>query len=257
MHKRSLKRVLVGAVVAQALAFVGAAAFADSVVIRGNNAVPPKAYEEGGEAKGFAVDAAKAVLEDAGYTVSVELTAFADAMKNVVSQGGVVTGIFKTTEREKAYLFTNNEVIADEVFIVTKVGKEFPFSTAKDLAGKKIGYTKGASFGDEFAQAKKDGLFTSVEDTDPAERVKTLMAGGVDAIIINPGLGALALAAEKAGVDLAELSALPEPLAMLPNYIAVAKETPGAAELIAKMDASIAKLRADGTLDTINAKYAQ
>ena len=53
---------------------------ADSIVLYGNVQQPPKAWLDGETPKGFAVEAAVAVLKRAGYDVTMTLLPFARAI---------------------------------------------------------------------------------------------------------------------------------------------------------------------------------
>lgn len=224
---------------------------AETVTLRGNNNVAPKAWQEGSTPRGYAVDAAVAVLREAGLQPEVKLAPFAQAMELALTDGGVVTGVFHTKERAEKYLFSSN-LVDDTVLVVVKKGKEFKLDTAADLAGKRVGYQEGARFGQEFEDAVKS--FTSVTDNDPKVRLKRLLDGELDAAIINPGLGALAMNSKAAGLEMREFSALPTPIALLPNYMVMAKG-PANEATMARINAAIKKLSADGTLQKIRANY--
>jgi len=229
----------------------GGAAQADTLTLRGNANVPPKSWLEGDQPKGYAMDAAKAVLEKAGFTVTMEMGPFAKMMEAALDQGGVVTGVFHTADRAQKYHFSE-PMVDDLVLVVVRRGREFPLNSAADLAGKRVGFQQGARFGQEFEDALPK--LTAVTDNDPKQRLQRLMDGEVDAIIMNPGLGAVARNAAAVGIPMKELSALPTPIAMLPNHLVMAR-TPENAATMARIDEAIRTLRSDGTLARIQAGY--
>jgi polar amino acid transport system substrate-binding protein len=226
---------------------------ADSIVLYGNVQQPPKAWLDGETPKGFAVEAAVAVLKRAGYDVTVTLLPFARAMQKT-TEGGVMTGVFLSAERAKVYDYSTPLVNEDVVVAVAK-GKEFPFERAADLAGKKIGLQDTFFYGDEFAAAAPQ--LTLDNDSSPSLRAKKLSAGRVDAALFNPGKTAVANSAKEAGLSSDDLTVLPKPLAKLGNYLIVGKGVAGGSETLARINKAIAAANEDGTLAKIMAKYEQ
>jgi polar amino acid transport system substrate-binding protein len=245
-------KIVTVAVIAAAILSVSPAR-ADSIVLYGNSQQSPKAWLDGETPKGFAVEAAVAVLKRAGYDVTVSLLPFARAMQKT-TEGGVMTGVFLSAERAKIYDYSMPLVSEDVVVAVAK-GKEFSFEKAADLAGKKIGLQDTFFYGDEFAAAAPK--LTLDNDSSPSLRAKKLSAGRVDAALFNPGKTAVANSAKEAGLAADDLTVLPKPLAKLGNYLIVGKSVAGGAETLARINKSIASATEDGTLAKIMAKYEQ
>jgi polar amino acid transport system substrate-binding protein len=224
---------------------------AEDMLIVANRAVPPKSWQDGETPRGFAVDVAKEVLEKAGFTPKVELYPFQRALELVKSDKAVLTGTFFTKERTDILVFSE-PMFQDEVLLVVQKGKEFPFNGAADLAGKRIGHQDGTIYGPLFTAAM--GTFTPDTDNDPAARIKKLVSGRVDAIILNPGFGAVRYHASRAGIDVSELSVLPTPVDRPTIHMALAK-TPENEAKMAKINEAIKDLRASGRIDEIVKSY--
>jgi polar amino acid transport system substrate-binding protein len=226
---------------------------ADSITLYGNSEQPPKAWLDDGTAKGFVVEAALEVLNRAGYSVDVKLLPFARAMQEVTT-GGVLTGVFYSSERAKLYYYST-PLVYDEVVVVVAKGKEFPFEKAADLAGKRVGLQNGFFYGDDFASVLPN--LTVDSDASPVVRMKKLSAGRIDVALINPARAAFATSIKEAGLSPDEFVVLPKPMAKLANYLIVGKQVAGGSETLARINKAIAEAETDGTLTKIMAKYSQ
>lgn len=228
---------------------------AETLILLGNQAVPPKAYlDKGGAPRGFAVDAAVTAIHRAGFDVEVRLYPFQRALE-LARQGYpyLATGIFRTPEREEIYDYSV-PLVDDLVLLVTLKGKEFTFEEFEDLKGKRIAYQQGARYGADFEAILPD--LTTETDNDPVGRLRKLAGGRVDAIVVNPGRAALVASCLKAGMMVEDFSILPRPVASLPNHLIIAKR-PGTenAEILRRIDKAIGELRSEGVLDAIMSAY--
>jgi len=246
---RLLRWVLLGLSLGLAFALPAAA---EPVVLVGNSAVPPKAWLDGDRPRGFAVDAAVAALRRAGLEPEVRLFPLARAIEMAKGGGVIITGLYRTPERERIFDFSL-PLVDDEVLVVTRKGEEFDFRSAADLLGRRVAYQQGASYGAEFAAvAPQLGAET---DNAPSQRLMKLAAGRLDAALINPGRAALVFHLRQTGLDPDMFSVLPVPLVRQANHIAIAKGRDPGGALMARIDAAIAALRAEGALDAIMHEY--
>lgn len=214
------------AVLLAALLAAAPPAHASDILIVGNEAKVPKIYKENGQAKGILIEIVRAVdRELEGHAFTYQLFPWARAY-NMAEQGKAgIIGLSMTAQRLE--IFDYSDVLYfDEVIVVVKRGKEFPFAGVGDLRGKVVGIGRRGTFGGEFDQAAKAGLFKVEEDDGDVPRLKKLLAGRIDCALISPGPYALnqvvsgdrdLLVARDAFV------ALPQPLARDPNYLGFAK----------------------------------
>ncbi len=208
-----------------------------------NAAFPPYEYKEGEEFCGIDVEIATAVAEELGTTLEVADMEF-DSIITAVQQGEVsfgMAGMTVTDERKEEVNFTSSYATGVQVVIVTE---DSAIATLDDLAGKKIGtqlgttgdmYSKG-DYGEENVTSYGKG----------ADAVIALKGGDVDAVIID-NEPAKAFVAENEGLKILETEYAVEDYA-----IAVAKDN---ATLLSDLNKALEKLTADGTIDTIIAKY--
>jgi polar amino acid transport system substrate-binding protein len=234
------RKILIAAsLIILGLAGPAGAQVGEPVLLVANKNVPPKSWLDGETARGFAVDASREILTKAGFKVTVEMLPFQRALELTKNGQSILTGTFYTEERT-SFLYFSDPMFIDNVLLVVKKGQEFPFSGAKDLAGKRIGHQDGTIYGPLFTAAL--GTFTADTDNDPAARLKKLMSGRLDAVIMNPGLGAVKMHAKTAGIDLAQLSVLPVPIDQPTIHMALAKTPENEAKLV-RINKAIAELR--------------
>lgn len=226
---------------------------ADPVKLFANDAVPPKAWRDGAQTQGYVVDATREAFRRAGVDLALEAAPFKRAYAQGEAGEGWLTGIFKTPEREKIFLFSE-PVGTDEVIMVTARGKEFAFDKPEDLKGKRIGFQDGASYGSFFIEAQKH--FQGDPDSNPRQRLQKLLAGRLDAAMINPGEAALAYHMKALGEPMDKVAVLPKRVAVEPNYIVVARsQAEAAAPVLEKINVALKAMAADGTLEKIMDSY--
>lgn len=205
-------------------------------------------WNDKGTTKGVAVDLAKAIGAKAGYSVSVETCPWTRCQQIAETEGAFIVGFSKNDERLKKFTYTDS-YMDDEVVIVVRKGKEFPFAKDEDLKGKVIGAQLGSSFGPRFEKLK--GIMKVDSDSADVLRMKKLHAGRIDGGIFSLGKIGAVFSAKEAGIDPDEVVVLPEPIARDPNFMATGVSTAKNKEIIEKLNAAIKALKADGTLSKI------
>jgi ABC-type amino acid transport substrate-binding protein len=203
-----------------------ASAWATDIDVFGSDYSIPKAYVQNGENKGLLVDILRYVDERLpNHQFTIKLAPWSRAYKNAVDGEGGIVGISKTAERE--VLFDYSEpVYTDTVMIVVLAGKAFDFKGIADLHGKTIGIGRRGSYGDDFDNALKAGLFRLEEDSGPANRLRKLLAGRMDGGLFNGGVAGFQQVLQEDRELYAQrdkFEVLPVPLKSDPNYLAFAK----------------------------------
>lgn len=203
------------------LLFCGAAQPQELLIV-GNNYSVPKIYSEAEEPRGMLVDIlryADSAMPRHRFTLHLYPWARAYRMAER-GQAGIV-GLSWTAERQQIFDYSE-PLFYDEVLVVVRHGEEFAFGGIDDLAGRRVGIGAGGSFGEEFEQARQRGLFEVDEDNGPVSRLKKLLAGRIDAALINPGLAGLkrAIAQDPQLVEHADdIRTLPQPLKRDANHL--------------------------------------
>mgnify|MGYP000698131782 CR=1 FL=1 len=210
-----------------------------------NATFPP--YEmttDAGDIEGIDVETAQAIADKLGLELQIDDMDF-DAALTAVQQGKcdlVLAGL--TYNEERAQLMTFSDSYAQGVqAIIVKDGSDI--ATADDLANAgMIGTQRGTTgylyctddFGEDHVAAYDSG----------AAAVQALLNGQVDAVVIDK-MPAETFAAENDGLKVLDTAYTTE------DYCAaVAKDNEA---LVKEVNAVLAELKADGTLDQIVAKY--
>lgn len=216
---------------------------AETLKMGTNAAFPPYEYKEGETFVGIDVEIADAIAKELGLTLEVVDMEF-DSIIPAVQKGEVnfgMAGMTVNDERKLEVDFSSSYATGVQVVIVPE---DSDIASLDDLADKKIGTQLGTT-GDMYS--KDDyGEENVTSYGKGADAVIALKGGDVDAVIID-NEPAKAFVAENEGLKILETEYAVEDYA-----IAVAKDN---TELLDKINAALEKLTADGTIDTIIAKY--
>ena len=198
-----------------------------------------------GEYDGIDMAIAKKIGEDNGVDVKMESMEF-DSLLVALQNGqidAVIAGMTVTDERKEAVDFTTPYYTATQVMIVKE---DSAIATAADMADKKIAVVQGytgetcvSELGYPYEAFKKG-----------TECVMELVNGKCDVVVIDSATAAKYVA-DNAGLKIVEDN---NAFASEEYAIAVAK---GNTELLNKLNASIEKLLADGTIATLAVQYSE
>ena len=222
------------------------AALADTLVVATNPEFPPFEYVEGEEIVGIDMDIAAEIAKDLGWELEKESMEFASIV-NAVKSGQATVGIAGMTindERKLNVDFSEPYYNAKQAVIVNVKGTVTDADTLKDkIIGVQLGTT-----GDSAAEG-----YTAVDNVmrfpKALDAVMELAGGKLDAVIID----------KPVAEQLVKAMNNPE-LMILDNVpfedeffgIAIAK---GNEELLASINATLARINEDGTMAAILAKY--
>ena len=225
--------------------FVGCGAKEDNVLTMGTNAAfpPYEAVDDNGNFIGIDVEIAQALADKLGMTLEIKDMEF-DSLITACAGGSVdivLAGLTVTDERKESVNFSDTYATGIQVIIV-KEGSAI--ATYEDLEGKMIGVQSGTTgdiyctdeFGQDHVKQFQNGALA----------VEALKNGQVDCVIID-NEPAKAFVAANAGLKILEAEYAVEDYA-----IAIAKEN---TELLEKINAAMAELKADGKIDAIINKY--
>ena len=229
---------------------VSAQAPAAKVYVVGTDAAyaPFESQNEKGEIVGFDIDVVKAVAAKAGIEVKFVNTPW-EGIFNTLAQGDrdfLVSSITITDERKQTMDFSSPYFDAQQLMAVKKDSKIAKFDDLKKL---KVGVQTGTT-GDEVVtklQGKESTNVKRFESTPLA--LKELEAGGVDAVVADNGV-VVHYVANNAGSNFKTIA--DSSFAAEQYGLAVKK---GNADLLAKLNKGLTEVKADGTYNTIYAKY--
>ncbi len=209
-----------------------------------NAAFPP--YEmttDDGKLEGIDIEVAGAIAEKLGLELQVDDMDF-DAALLAAQQGKsdiVMAGVSVTEERQKVMEFSDSYATGVQVIIV-KEGSDI--QSVEDLEGKMIGTQRGTTgnlyctddYGEDHITSYDNGLTA----------VQALNNGQVDCVVIDKE-PATAFVGANPGLVILDTEYTSEDYA-----IGMAK---GNTALLDAVNAALAELQADGTVDAIVAKY--
>ena len=216
-----------------------------TLVMATNAEFPPYEYHDGSDDQIVGIDAeiAAAIADKLGYTLEIEDIAFDSVIPEVTSGKADfgMAGMTITEERKKSVNFSDSYATAVQVVIVPE---DSDITSIDDLSGKIIGVQSGTTgdlyatddFGDENVERYNKGM----------EAVQALSQGKIDAVIID-NEPAKVFVQETEGLKILDSAYAEEQYA-----IAIALDN---TELLSEVNAALAELKADGTIDSIVSKY--
>lgn len=215
---------------------------------------PPFEFMQDGKAVGIDVDVATEVFKRLGLTVEFDFLNWKRAWSYV--EEGQVEAVVSTSRKDerKPFLIYPQEDMwtSSYVFFVNKDKKAPALGGYEDVKAKglTVGTIRGNSYNEDFWAA---GLKTE-EATDLETSLKKLAGGRIDLVIADKTVGLytakmLGIRNQIAVYDTVLFSkGYPMPFASKSDY-------PGLADIAARYEAELKKLKADGTYDKIFAKW--
>ena len=222
------------------------AAQAQTVRVAHDQRFPPFAEVKDGKSEGLAVDILNAAAQRAGITIVYVPVPFAEMQKTL--EDGRADAVFPLAinpERRQSFDFTAPLVITGGALFV-RVPQPTP-DGLNALAGKTLVTPRTGPLAGFIQKTAPDVKLIVNADYD--QSFAQLLAGEADAAALNFQVGRKLAATMHAGKV-----TLPDKLFLeLPLALAVRKGQ--SADLLAKLDRGVAAIRADGTWQTINARW--
>ena len=208
---------------------------------------PPFMYAQGEGAAGLYPALIREAFRRMGVAVDVAAMPWKRALAGIDAGENGVGGIYQNAERLKHYDYS--EKLFDEVLVVyTPSSQTFPFTGIDSLKGKRVGVIRGWSYGDDFDAAVKAGTIITEEVQGDAQNFSKLSSGRLDAVIAISESAAAAIAS--GGIS-GRVTALEPPFASNAAYLAFAKPLNngpvGKGDMLARFNAALASMRADGS----------
>ena len=206
-----------------------------------NATFPPYEFYQGSRIVGIDADMVREIAKRNNLELVIEDMAF-DSVIAAVQTGKAdvaASGITVTEDRKKQIDFTTSYVKADQVIIMRKGDA---IAGPEDLKGKRIGVQHGTT-GDLYVT---ENLQEPERFQDGALAVASLVTGKIHAVVLDSAPAEEHVARNK-GICILPTALVSEEYAM-----AISKSRP---ELLAMFNRTMAEMKADGTMDTIWARY--
>ncbi len=221
----------------------GSGTATEGVLVMATNAeFPPYEYHDGDTIVGIDADIAAAIAEKIGCTLEIEDIAFDSIIPEVTSGKADMglAGMTVTEDRKQSVDFSDSYASSSQVVIVPE---DSGISSLDDLGEDAIIGVQSGTTGDIYCSDD----FANVERYNKGmEAVQALTQGKIDAVVIDIE-PAKVFVAETTGLTILDESYTDE------EYAAAIRK--GNTVLLDKVNAALAELKSDGTLDAIVAKY--
>lgn len=208
---------------------------------------PPFNFQdENGQLTGFEVDLANALAEELGVKAEFQPTKWDGILAALESKrlDVVINQVTISEERKQKYDFSTPYTLSG-IQALTRKADADSIKSAADLAGKKVGVGLGTNY-EQWLKENVPQADIRTYDDDPT-KFQDLNVGRIDVILVDR-LAAFEMV-EKTGDRLAVAG---DAFSRQESGIALRKGNP---QLLATIDAAIAKLRADGTLKQLSEKW--
>lgn len=220
----------------------------NTLVMATNATFPPYEYVEGDEIIGIDAEIAQAIADDLGMELQIDDMDF-DSIVPAVQTGKAdigIAGMTDTEDRRKNVNFSDSYATGVQVIIVTE---DSDIADPDDLEGKLIGVQQGTTGHIYCSDTPENGGYGAenvMAYPNGASAVEALKTGKVDCVVID-NEPAKAFVAANEGLKILDTEFVAEDYA-----IAIAKDNE---ELLEQVNATLAKLKEDGTLQAIIDKY--
>lgn len=161
----------------------------------------------------------------------------------------IVSGIYKTEEREKSFLYTD-AFFKEKLVVYSLKESNIEFSTIQDFKNKSIGINMGWVISSEFENLKKNNFFKVQAAKHSEDNFKKLEHKRIDYFIADEINGDYTLMKLKIAGKFKKHST---PLITNDSYMAISKKFPNAEGVIESINTSIKSLKNDKIIEkTIN-----
>ncbi|MCL7464871.1 ABC transporter substrate-binding protein [Phaeovulum sp. NW3] len=197
---------------------------------------------------GVMVDIIRAIGEDQGFKPEVEATQWSALIPSLTSGkiDIIAAAMYATEERAKVVTFTDTVYTYGEGLFV-KSDDAGSYKSLDDLAGKTAGVQVGTAYVEPL---KVSGKFADVKVYDTiADIMRDVALGRIDV-----GFGDRPIVAYQLSQSASDVRLVPEYESQVTGNVAIAVRQDDA-DLLAKINAGLANIKASGKLDEIIAKW--
>lgn len=226
----------------------GTVAKADPLVISTGEYAPftGEALPEGGLVNGLV----SRIAQQAGVEITFEYLPWKRGLQ-LARQGKKAASSYWANLDDQSNLVPVGPVSADEIVLFYRKDKPIPeFASHAEIKDITIGATLGYSYFPAFWDASENGAYKVQTAKDDIANFKKLVAGRIDAFIINRSVGWTMLNEQFTEEQRAALTTLKAPLATTEGFLQVSTLADGGEELAQKLQAAFDAMQASGALDT-------
>ncbi|MBE9609245.1 substrate-binding periplasmic protein [Chitinilyticum piscinae] len=168
------------------MALPGTPTRAEDLVIYGDVAYRPVSWLENGENRGLAVALVEHVRQSTGLELRLVLQPWKRSYQAALAGEGGIIGLSLTRERQQ--LFDYSPLIYDsQILVVTRRERPACDKGPASLRGRKVAGHLGVSYGENIDAAIRAGDISMTRDGSLEVRVRNLLAGNIDCILMSSG----------------------------------------------------------------------
>ncbi|APW42139.1 substrate-binding periplasmic protein [Rhodoferax saidenbachensis] len=189
------------------------------------------------------------------------ITASVDWVPNNRAIAGVMAGYFDgsfgwahSPERDEALLFSSKPIYTYRMVFVQRAGEQRDWNSLADLAGMRIGITRGNFYSQPFADLKAQGVLTTDEASDDTNSLQKLLRKRIDLFPLEYSVARYLMASKLDAGEGAQLTVQDKPFWTVPIHFVVSKKVPNAQELIDAFDAGYRELQRTKRIDVLERK---
>jgi polar amino acid transport system substrate-binding protein len=198
---------------------------------------------------GVATVLTEAALKRAGYEATTTIEPWPAALEmTLAGTYDVITSVWRTEERASQLSFSE-PLMTNYIIFIKRDDSGIVYNDRSDLNGLRIGVVTDYAYSEE--PYDTTGIDIS-KGGSAQDNIKRLLAGELDLVVADGRVAAYEI---NELVAAKELSIIRDPLATRGLRIAVSKQRPDHAEIIAAINASIAQMRIDGSYNAILATF--
>jgi len=208
----------------------------------------PYSYVEDGMPAGLFVEITKKIFDSTPLKVTYRIYPFKRAMALGKEGTGLVSGLYKTPERQRYFDYSRPYYTENIVLISDKRLPETLIQTGfSSIKGWRIGLLRGMSYGPAIDNALENGTITEDRVDSDLLNYKKLKLGRIDGFVIDRTSGKK-LINENMDESLIIHS---EVLTRAGNHIVVAKTLKNSQQIISQIDAALMRIKQDGSYQKI------
>ena len=202
--------------------------------------------------KGLSIEIINTAFEQAGYKTNISFETWPRAYEGaLIGIYDVIGSIWRTTEREKDFAFSEPYLFHDIKFIKRKSDAEIKFNTLNDLDYLIIGTIKDYAYRDDFMSARN---FIRLQQNHLIQNLLFLTQEKIDMTVgdvrkiryeINKFMK----------TNMKDLEFLPNSLIKRGVHIAVSKSNPKHKEILTNFNKALKAMKNDGTYQSILKKH--
>ncbi len=219
-------------------------------VIALDSSYPPYMFESKGKAEGLYPRLLDEVFQKMNMNAKLEPKPWARVMRLAKRGKWGVGGIYKNSEREKIFDYSN-PIYQEELLLFVKKSSAIKFSTLKDLKGKVLALMRGWSYGTDFDREKKKKAFRVIETSNGEQSFTLLLKGRVDGVVMDGVSAKMILEKNKWVTKVKEKET---PVARNAAYIAFHKSTKKA-DVIKKFNEALRAIKKEGSYNKIISNF--